>query len=125
MNAKFHIQWPDFYPSNCPPEDAVDTNHTVFRFISGFPPSMNDFRSYKEVNLNRHFGEMECQACGLSVCMISEDIIDKRRDIPGFSKKQIAVGKLLPGDGVIKATPSLQNKFHHTWWNNLTIQILG
>ena len=118
------IDWPLYFPNDCPPDDAKDTDNKVFRFVADSPLTMSDFRIYKEMHPNQVYGRLECQACGLSVYLDYNDVVEAKRNIPGFSKKQIAVGQLIPGDGVIKPTPSLKDSSHHTWWKNPNIKIL-
>lgn len=118
------IEWPGFFPNNCPPDDAKDTDSLVFRLVSGPTFTKSDFRSYRETHPNRNFGKLECQACGLSVFLDYNNAVQTKLNVPGFARKQIAMCKLSPDDGAIKATPSLQDNSHHTWWMNPIFPIM-
>jgi hypothetical protein len=113
------MAWPDFFPENCPPSDAVSPNFTVYRFIRAAPPVESDFNSYiedgKEVSLLK-----KCQACGVSVYTELQDAIEMQGQVSGLRKKRIASAFLNSNHGKIRNTPSLVypncGHSHHTWW---------
>lgn len=110
--------WPDFFPGDCPPSDALLPNHQVYRFVGSFPPQPTDFKSHKERWPSRDFGEQECKACGLSVFTDFEDIRVARSHVPGMAKKHIVCFGIDNAEGLIKATPATSHygRSHHTWW---------
>jgi hypothetical protein len=110
------MSWPAHFPNNCPPDDAVEPNHRVYRFVGNNPPTQLDFLSHKERFSSRNFGEKECEACGLSVYTDLDDAKLARRNVPGMAKKMLAQCDLRSDDGRIKPTPSISGQSHHTWW---------
>lgn len=105
------IEWPDFFPKECPPKTASPTNGNVFRLLNSSSPKEKDFKSYFELGK----AEKACKSCGLSVYTDFGDILKKVKRIPAFRKKKIASGLLTPDMGSMKHTP-FQNDSHHTWW---------
>jgi len=108
--------FPDFFPENCPPSDAIEKNINVFRYIENKPPSDDDFKSYYELNPVKHEGRVE--AYGLSVVSNLESAKNSLNLNPGLRRKYkfIAKGTVTPDSGVIKNTPSQKQKYHMTWW---------
>lgn len=113
------MAWPSFFPDNCPPQDAINPNLTVYRFVRGNPPVESDFNSYIEDGKDVS-GIKRCQACGVSVYAELEDAIKMQGYVPGLRKTRIASGHLNSNHGKIKSTPSMRypdcGYSHHTWW---------
>lgn len=109
------MEWPDYFPEQCPPKMASFTNGSVYRFIGGERPQEKDFIPYL-IFSNRIIIGDRCQACGLSVFKTQVGIQQFSRRIPAFRNKRIATAALEPSMGKILETPSLQSKDHCTWW---------
>lgn len=117
------INWPEHFPDTCPPEDAADTSHRVYRFVKNAPPTAQDFLSYKELDPDFDFGDRECMACGLSVYTTLADAQLAQKLVPGMAKRSIAQGDLIHNDGLIKHSPSFSGESHHTWWRNPVVPV--
>lgn len=107
--------WPDFFPDECPP-DPLSSELTIYRFVRRDPPPARDFESHRERDREADFGDLECQACGLSVHVELEAARTAQRTVPGMAKKYIAECALAAGDGGVRATPSHRDPEHYTWW---------
>lgn len=111
------MQWPDYFPNDCPPQDAQPATGDVYRLVKQNPPESKDFIPLREKKTSEDFGEKECQACGLSVLGSAEDALRMRKRARGMEKRLIAKGTLNLCLGKIKHTPSSRyGKSHHTWW---------
>jgi hypothetical protein len=114
------LRWPDFFPDDCPPDDAEPASGEVYRITGRRNPKNRDFLSYREQRgPDAEFSQPECIVCGLSVYRDIEDISRmrlRRRRVPKLRKRlYIAKGLLNPSLGKIKATGH-HEKSHHTWW---------
>lgn len=62
------VDWPDYFPENCPPQNARRDNLKVYRLVDNDPPRQNDFVPnkllYPHINYS---GETLCLVCGISV----------------------------------------------------------
>ena len=117
------MQWPDYFPDDCPPQDAQPATSEVYRLVKRNPPESEAFIPLREKKPNKDFGEKECQACGLSVLRNTEDALRMRRRAPGMKKRLVAKGTLSPCFGKIKNTPSSRyGRLHHTWWVSTEVQ---
>ena len=111
------MQWPDYFPDDCPPQDAQPATGDVYRLVKQNPPESKDFIPLREKKTSEDFGERECQACGLSVLGNAEDALRMRKRARGMEKRLIAKGTLNPFLGKIKHTPSSRyGRSHRTWW---------
>jgi hypothetical protein len=118
------MQWPTYFPENCPPASAKDTEAgEVYRLVDQNPPTEHDFiphrlRFPEKIFLN------ECKACGLSILTRVEDIVKLRKRVPALRNKFIASGNLAPNMGRMTHTPQNGNS-HHTWWipNNVKVAV--
>lgn len=108
--------WPDYYPDNCPPRDALRCAGVVYRLTAPHP-GPEDFKPHLITLPNpvRPYS-CRCQAAGLSVYTVVDDVRLAAR-MPGPRKRGLVVakGELDAACGVIKATPRDENS-HHTWW---------
>ena len=112
------INWPAYYPSDCPPNIAQPPNHTVYRFVRSNPPSSIDFCSNKERFPRKDYGEDDCIACGLSVFTDVNEVKIAQQHIPGMKSKLIAKINLMNDDGLILPSHSSYCDSHHTWWKS-------
>jgi hypothetical protein len=111
-------------PSECPPDAAetISAERLVYRVVSTFPPSQEDFKSQRAMNPSAVFrGVSECQAMGLSVFSDSRDA-EKLLKLPKMRGRLLARVRLVEGAGKIQqtSTPS-----HHTWWPLTDFDILA
>lgn len=104
--------FPDGWPNDCPPQDAVDANCVVFRIVDRSPPIARDFVSHFES------GKLpkapECMRRGLSVFEELGDAMHQKRLLPKLGRF-IAQGTLREKHGKTKLTPGKQPT-HTTWW---------
>lgn len=112
------MQWPDYFPENCPPEHAEPASGEVYRMIEKSAPTEQDFKSFRELNPRRRLSrKMRCRACGLSVYTEPQDILILRRQVPRFRTYSLSKGELEPRLGKLLHTPSRKTgESHHTWW---------
>ena len=116
-------RYPGFYPSVCPPEDAIPASGQVYRCIKGEVVSAQEFLSWKELNPERSYSNSckECEACGISVLRDRRDVLRLIQTVPAMRKCRCAVGLLTPDMGVIKHTPSHRSNSHYTWWTPIGV----
>ncbi|MFY9227421.1 MAG: hypothetical protein WAQ98_32415 [Blastocatellia bacterium] len=118
------MKWPSFFPTGCPTPETPLANESVYRVIEGSIPTNEDFISFQEQNPQKCYHPRECDACGISVYTILEDVVKLQRRVPKFKNKRIAIGKLTPEMGMLKPTPGKEPS-HHSWWIPLGIQPLN
>lgn len=116
------MQWPDYYPEDCPPENARPASGVVYRLIRQSHPTSKDFRSHRETQPHRTFDVPECIACGLSVFMDIEDVIRLQKRVPALRRRRVAKGTLVSDLGNMLPTPSRTGRSHHTWWVPVSTQ---
>jgi hypothetical protein len=109
--------FPDYFPPDCPPDEAVECRGIVYRFVEVDPPAPGDFLNHYE----RGLAPMAepCLRCGLSVFLNVEVAVDRwkalRERFPGRKfGNHIAEGHLDPSHGKIVQTG--RDREHHTWW---------
>jgi hypothetical protein len=114
MDSDGNSSFPEGWPANCPPQDAVDANITVYRTVKTTPPTEVDFLSYHELGKKVPEGK-KCQACGISVWPTKEAAAHQRQ-VFEWQNPHIAEAKLAPEHGKVKDTPSRRFPEHVTWW---------
>lgn len=109
-------KFPDWFVTDCPPEDATEASGTIYRFVEHIPIDAKEFLSYHETG-ERPQGR-PCERCGLSVFRKVDDVRRLLRHLwksyPG--KKygpNIVRRELAEADGKTKQTGG---NGHHTWW---------
>jgi len=105
-------QFPNSWPPDCPPADAVDASGVVFRLVKNDPPNPSDFETHAESG--RLPKADPCLRRGLSVFRDPQDAFHCRRILPKLGN-MIASGALQPSDGKTKLTSGRQPT-HTTWW---------
>ena len=70
------MAWANFYPENCPPEEAEPASGTFYRLVRHNPPRAEDFKSVFEENPKRFNFIPTVKNCGLSV---QKDLQDSER----------------------------------------------
>jgi hypothetical protein len=106
------MNFPDSWPRDCPPEDAVDAEGDVFRIVKNDPPLPEDMASYHETG--RLPKAPPCLRCGLSVFREIQDAMHQRLLLPKLGR-WIAKGTLQVEHGKTKLTRGAQPT-HTTWW---------
>ena len=108
--------FPSFFPANCPPDDAVENELVVYRYTHNSPPTEDDFKSHYEIDSERYKDIVD--AYSLSVISNLDSAKNGLELNPGLRKKfkYIASGKVTKDSGVIKCTPSKNQKYHMSWW---------
>lgn len=109
------MKWPEFYPENCPPEDAEPASGTFYRLVEYNPPQAKDFKSVFEENPEQFTHIPMVKRCGLSVHTDPRDSNQLKKRVRKFRNRQIAEGRLNSTLGMIQHTPSAEES-HHTWW---------
>ena len=107
--------WPDFFPGDTPPPDAVPAEGPVFRIVETIPSTALDFRSRYELSPG-HYGDKMWMACGVSFHTDLEDSRRVRDRFPALRTRRIAVGTLEKPFGVMKPTPAATAVSHLTVW---------
>jgi len=111
------MQWPEYFPENCPCEKCQPASELVFRLIENHNPSQRDFKSYRELNPGKAAPDGdECRACGVSVYSDIDHIRRMQRRVNSQRNKRISRGQLTPEFGMIKKTSSRYGNSHLTWW---------
>lgn len=113
---KWGLDFPGYFPEDCPPGDAKNDEVTVFRLCRNHDVvTSEDFITYYEINPEKWKNEI--LAYGLSVLSNQEES-EKMLKLPANRKrfKSIAVGTIYPIMGVVKNTPTKSNRYHCTWW---------
>lgn len=129
------MTYPEFFPENCPPIDAEETNGTFYRLIKEkIKKELNEkhFKSPRENQLKRIWppSYCECELCAISLIKDPNEIHKQKSilksKIAAYSSRKIFVakGNLLSKDGVIKNTPNKEEKIfsHHDWWKNKEVE---
>ena len=105
------MKFPDMWPPDCPPSDAVDADGQVFRIVDHDPPIAQDFGTPFETN--RLANRPPCLRCGLSVFREVRDARHQRHLFPNLGRL-IAQGTLNVEHG--KTKPTGKQPTHTTWW---------
>lgn len=106
-------EWPAHYPTRCPPNDAVDLNHTVFMLVATNPATSEDTRSAKD--RDSHKNHPECERVSLS-CALSALHLSEIRPLPRMKRLRdhlIASATFAPAHGKIKQT---LGPGHYSMW---------
>jgi len=106
--------WPEYFPENTPPSQAVVTEGLSFRLVDNHPPRREDFRStYEEYPKRKFSNSALISACGTSQFRVLKDILKKRELFPPLRSKKVAKGVLEPSLGMTMET---FEPTHHTVW---------
>ncbi|NJL67943.1 MAG: hypothetical protein HC894_16570 [Microcoleus sp. SM1_3_4] len=65
------MHWPEYFPPDCPPNDAKEPHDRVYRLIQQDAATADDFLTVRQLYPNRQFpdSEKECRSCALSVLL--------------------------------------------------------
>jgi hypothetical protein len=106
------MHFPNTWPGDCPPQEALDAEGDVFRIVNNDPPIADDLASHFET------GKLPkapaCLRCGLSVFREVRDAVHQQLLIPKLGQ-WIAKATLKAEHGKTKLTNGKQPT-HTTWW---------
>ena len=114
--------YPEFFPKNCPPIEAIDEEIESYRLCPNNEISHYDFLSFYELGKLKHSNDIKKYGVSLltdyqqSIAMLG---------MPKYKKsnnKYIAKGKTAKGLGVVLRTPSKDLSTHITWWLKINSQ---
>jgi len=105
-------EWPSFYPDDCPPADAEDSQGVVFHLVSGDPMPPSDL---KDTAFHRDAfpEEDDCLRVALSCYRREEELRQIRSSVPRLSDRKIARADLQPDYGKLLQTRAPS---HHSLW---------
>ena len=119
--------WPDWYPENCPPSDAVAASGVVYRLVKGPEVAESDFTPLYQQSPSRVRDGLVCMASGLSTYRDQADADYLRRNVRAFRQHLIAAGTI-DGAGQELATPRDDNSHVPRWvpiddepWNRFAL----
>jgi hypothetical protein len=112
--------YPEFFPEGCPPEDAQPMEIMVYRLIKGESIDNEDFKSFFELGRDARHPTFPFIEYGISINTDYQELKSYWRGSGALKKayKNIGAGITQKNNGVIKYTPTKQQKSHHTWWLN-------
>ena len=112
------LHLPDYYPDNCPPEDAEPVDGIYYRVVKECPPTKLDFVPNKLKDPLRLWqsAKDKCCACGISLFSDAAQAQKKMKRFPQIGNK-IASAELKPDHGLVKKTGRAS---HHTLWPQAT-----
>ena len=108
------MEWPHFYPENCPPAEAEPASGKVYRLVRNNPPKAEDFLSTWEEYPGR-FPEPTIRISGASVYTDPQDVERLKKRVPQLNDRKTAKGELNSTLGFIQRTGG-RERSHHTWW---------
>ncbi|MBF0343945.1 MAG: hypothetical protein HQL06_06910 [Nitrospirae bacterium] len=109
------MEWIEELPDDCPPEDAIyPQNEKYFRWVDNYPPTERDFFSLRKLYPERKLPS-ECQARAVSIFSSFDECL-KLRKFNYFKTRKIISLLLNEECGLVKNTPSKDNKSHTSWW---------
>jgi hypothetical protein len=112
------MSFPDNWPKDCPPSQALTCNGSYLHIIKQNPPGIDDCRTFHEKGgVLRSPPRCPCMPFGLSVFTDREDVLHMRRTMPKLGK-WIVTFTLTEPDGLVMLTPG-QRPTHHTWWPSI------
>jgi hypothetical protein len=110
------FDWAETLPKACPPGEAKEPNRiSFFRLVESFPPTQQDFYSYRMLYPNKAFRLGECVARSVSIFTSCEECSNIKK-LPQFKNdnKIIIMINLPPESGVVLQTGV--NRYHFSWW---------
>ena len=114
-------EWPSFpddFPSNCPPQDAIDANGLYYRIVNNNPPTSDDFLSKHELGAIPKYRAGQSFLCRWRALSLYASIGDAEhhRDVMPGDGEFIAEGQLVREMGRTKLTPNPDRMSHTEWW---------
>lgn len=110
--------YPESFPEGCPPKESQECRLKVYRLTKGEIVTEQDFKSYKDLGINKVLKEYPFAEYGLSVYTSYEELKKVCRSTPSLKKKfkNIASGTTYECTGVVQKTPLKNQETHYTWW---------
>ncbi|MBX8812128.1 hypothetical protein [Pseudochrobactrum sp. AO18b] len=115
------MQFDQNIPASCPPSD-VDVAGVVYRAVEKLPLAPQHFHSWVKSG-QKNAKATDCRHWGISVWDCLEAVEHARNINPLMRERFIAEGKLQPGDGVIKHTPTKSQPMHCTLWYDINVNM--
>lgn len=106
------MTFPNTWPEDCPPRDALDAEGETYRIVKNNPPSPSDLASHFETG--KLLKAPPCLRCGLSVFRELREAMHQRLLLPKLGA-MIARATLVASHGKTKLTEGRQPT-HTTWW---------
>jgi hypothetical protein len=120
LSTEVKIVFENYLPvHNCPPLSAKREPIALYRLITLNKPSADDFMTAHERGVYIDFDP--CIRCSLSSYRDMADAEKLRKRVPHFRKHAICYGTVPTEAGAHLATPSRNEKSHHSWWPALGI----
>ncbi|GEM_PF-4563558 len=114
----------DKFPDNyaCPPDNAYNYDGVLYK-VGASKNEMDSYLRKTYIESKNNISNIKlCQACGHSVYLNKEDIINSKKKSSkvnkGLLKKWKHIYSFMPNsDSKILDTPSHNTKNHHTYWH--------
>lgn len=111
--------FPDYYPKNVPPDNAIDANGVFFRLVKNDPASLHCFDDMYTENPKRlkRFTGIKLKCCyGTSLYSDEKSVLNAFEKFPeGVGTRHVAKGELNPSDGKMLKTGA-PDTTHYTLW---------
>lgn len=108
--------FPDYFPKQCPPDEAEPGVRQGYRLVRNDPPTESDFLPHVIKNPDKIYeGRNLCNACSVSLFADSADAMRARDISPHLANTKLAYGRVLPETGVVLG-PSGGRSSHFDWW---------
>lgn len=114
--SEYNLNFPKYFPIECPPEDATKEELTVYRYCENVDKVLpSDFITYYQGNPDKYKNNI--LAYGLSIMLDKEECL-KGFKLPAIKKKFKGFSKGITYNsmGVVKRTPNRNSESHCTWW---------
>jgi hypothetical protein len=111
-----NLEWAEPLPPSCPPAEAKSPNGDQFyRLVTIFPPTRQDFHSYRMLYPTRSFQLGECIARAVSL-MVSYEDCGNIMKLPRYkSNNRTVIMIILPPESGMVLQTGL-NRSHFSWW---------
>ncbi|HHX8321780.1 TPA: hypothetical protein ACVOYR_000452 [Vibrio alginolyticus] len=98
--------YPDYYPDDMPPKDAIAASGTAFRLVNSNPPVKTCFSSTLEENPGRKAKKPTDREMlyGSSLFTQKKEALKKKKLFKPLRQKLLSTGALIEDDGVMKET---------------------
>jgi hypothetical protein len=109
------MTWPDYFPTDCPPNDSHGATGKIFRLVPRNRSVEEGFRCQYLLYPDRIEPGEECNSCGLSVSVTLDDCLKNRKLVRSLKKKTILSASFDKECGKLKDTSGKIDN-HYTWW---------
>lgn len=109
------LKFPDYFPPECPPEEAEEREIEVYRLCRKNKVMASDFESFYQKRPEKFQGMIE--SYGLSVFPSKKDCEKAQQKSPNLRRfRGCSHGITYKYTGKILNTPNHNNPSHITWW---------